>query len=80
VVDGDDVQWKPVLIDSDSGLCKGGGGVVDGYGVVRVGCVTADVYNDGQFTLGERGELLVIEGGDGLREVDAVDKYVMLAN
>ena len=48
-------QHEPVVLgDANGGVLEGGGSVVNGQGVVRVGDVTADVGDDGHLaTLGQ---------------------------
>jgi len=65
--------------DANSGVPEGGGGAVDGKGVVRVGNVAAHVGDDGEpAALGDG--LGVQERGDGLHEVNAVHKDIRVHN
>lgn len=79
VVDGDDAQGRAGLgVDGDDGVGKGRVDGVDGDGVVRVGGVAGDVADDAEVARGRGQALLGDERRDGVGEVDAVDKDLLM--
>lgn len=79
MVDGDDTEGRVVETQhGQGGAGEGAVGVVDGDGVVRVGGVTADVADDGEFAalLGRGEGFPVHERWDLFGQVDAVDEDV----
>lgn len=82
MVNADHAQRQTVATlgerDGYCGLGEGGVDVVDGNGVVRVGCVARDVADDAQAARLGGQRLGVDEGRDLGGEVDAVDKDIRL--
>lgn len=67
-------------LDEHGGLVKGGGHSVHGHGVVGVGGVGRHVDNDRQLSALLVEQIVVDKGGDGLRQVDAVDEDIGIGN
>lgn len=77
MVDGDNQKWRPVSgFDSHGRLIKSGIDVVDWDRVVGVSSVATDIDNNCQLTIGIGQRFSVDEVGDGLIEVNAVDKDI----
>lgn len=77
MVDGDDQKWRSFgSLDSHGRLIKSSIDVVDWDGVVGVSGVATDIDNNCQLTVGVGQSLPVDEVGDGLIEVNAVDKDI----
>ncbi len=72
------VEPQGVSLGFGGRLVESGVDVVDGNGVVGVGCVAADIADDAELAVGRLEALAVDKGRDGLGEVDAVDEDVRL--
>ncbi len=82
MVDGDDRESGAITLHRhlDCRLVKGCINVVDGNGIVWVGCVAADIAYDAEFALRRLEAFFVDERWNWIREVDAIDENVRLDN